>query len=166
VLERPYKFLVHIGTVAGILYLVWSSLFATTAALSFVYSDAGTALENPIAIQNKSDLFSIRNIVWVCRIIDASYGPNINFSEGAIAVDGNISVIEPGRSMNIACSKKGASTFVRVNAKLQSAHIMVYLSYDADFFGLWYHHHKSIAVPFTWVGNITQPQWVQWDFVR
>lgn len=62
ILQRPYRAIIQVGTFAGIVYLVWSSLSQTTVALNIVYSDAATGLENPITVQNKSDLFSVRNI--------------------------------------------------------------------------------------------------------
>jgi hypothetical protein len=159
------KRLLDVGTFVGIAYLVWDSLYQTTIGLSFVYSDAATGLENPIAIQNKSNIFSIRNISWQCHVQDATYERN-NRLINVIVELGGTSLIEPGRSINISCQKKGGFQAVKIaDAKLISAHITMNVTYDADFFGLW-QYRRRISVPFTWIDTIAQPQWVQWDFIQ
>jgi hypothetical protein len=166
ILQRPYRAIIQVGTFAGIVYLVWSSLSQTTVALNIVYSDAATGLENPITVQNKSDLFSVRNIVWKCHILDAEYERQIRLGDVGVTFNGNISVIEPGKALNISCQKRGEFQAIKIGeAKLLSAHITIDIDYDADFFGLWY-YHRSVHTPFAWVGTIAQPQWVQWDFAH
>jgi len=166
VLKWPYRIIIQVGTFAGIAYLVWNSLSQTTVAVNIVYSDAVTGLENPIMVQNKSDLFSVRNIVWKCHILDAEYERQKRLDDVGVTFTGNISVIEPGKALNISCQKRGGFQAIRIEgAKLLSAHIIIDIDYDADFFGLWY-YHRSVHTPFTWIGTIAQPQWVQWDFPR
>lgn len=74
-----YLAIVHIGTVLGIAYLVYDSLYQTAVSVSVVYSDAATALENPIAVQNKSNLFAIRNIQWACQTSHVEYSSGLQF---------------------------------------------------------------------------------------
>jgi hypothetical protein len=160
------KRILDLGTLLGIAYLVWDSLYQTTVGLSFVYSDGSTGLENPITIQNKSNLFWIRNIRWKCSLLDVDFGNHNSIENIFVGFSGNISAIAPGAAANIACQKRGADQIINLNgAKLNSAHITMNISYDADFFGLWYYQRQT-TVPFTWVGNISQPQWVQWPFVE
>jgi hypothetical protein len=149
----------------GIAYLVWSSLSQTTVGLSVVYSDAATGLENPIAIQNKSDIFSIRNISWQCRIIEANYEPDIQTGYNLVKMPENISVIKPNTAINMSCQRRDNFQVMTVEGKkLLSAYIIIDVEYDADFFG-WFYYHRKVTVPFRWVGTISQPQWVQWDYV-
>lgn len=165
-LRLPGLAILHVATVVGLVYLVWDSLFQTTLALNVVYSDAATGLENPITLQNKSNLFSVRNIKWECRIKDATFDNRTRLAEISAGFPQTISVIPPGQAMNVACQKKANRQLIQFqNMKLASAHIIMDVSYDADFFGLW-QYPRTVHVPFTWVGTIANPQWVQWDFVE
>lgn len=157
------KRLLDVGTLVGILYLVWDSFYQTTVGLSFVYSDPATALENPIAMQNKSNLFWIRNITWTCVLLEATYDNNSGASNIGIQFNGNIGAIAPGAAINIACLKRRVLN--QPGIKLASARIIMVANYDADFFGIWF-YRRRITVPFTWAGAIAQPQWVQWPFIQ
>jgi hypothetical protein len=135
IFQWPYRTIVQVGTAGGIAYLVWSSLYQTTVGLSVVYSDADTGLANPIAVRNKSDLFNVRNIAWQCTILDAEFEGHGYIKNSAAGFTGNISIITPGRSLNISCTKRGFSESYRFRgAKLLSAHIVISIDYDADFF--------------------------------
>jgi hypothetical protein len=150
----------------GVTYLVYDSLYQTAVTMNFAYSDAETAMDNPIAIQNKSNLFSVRNIRWACQVDQAEFeGQNI--IKDARYVFPTISIIEPGKTINVACnSKKAGPAIISFGKqKLISANIVMHLSYDADFFGIWT-YHRTVRIPFSWVGNIAQPQWVQGEFAK
>jgi hypothetical protein len=131
-----------------------------------VYSDAATALQNPIALQNKSNLFTIKNIHWVCLL------NNVRF-EGLVVNGTKINpnpqyanAIEPGRILNVACNRTldNVGPFQGL-PKLISGNIYLEINYDAEFFGIWT-YHRTLITPFTWVNDIPQPQWVQGDFAR
>jgi hypothetical protein len=159
-----YRATIQIGTFLGIAYLLWDSLYQTTVDVSSVYSDAGTALQNLIALQNKSNLFSVRNIKWRCRLLNAEYEGNNTINNSAIYF-GSISAIEPGKILNISCNEQNGRVGILIDRKIVSAKILLDLTYEADLFGLWL-YPRSLTTAFTWVGNIAQPQWVQGDFAR
>jgi hypothetical protein len=162
-----YKAIVQAGTFAGIVYLAWDSLYQTTLSVGMVYSDAATALQNPIALQNKSNLFTIKNIHWLCTL------NNLHFEGLVINGGGRINpapqfanTIEPGRILNVACNSTLNTVGPFQNLpKLIGGNITLDIDYDAEFFGIWT-YHRRLVTPFTWVNNIPQPQWVQGDFAR
>lgn len=167
IVRRAWKFVERTAVVlslVGVTYLIYDSLFQTTVALSFPYSDAATGLDNPIAIQNKSNLFAIRDIRWTCRILEDVHEGGGGISNLGVTVN-TIAFIEPGKLANVACLGNEKRVAIRVEGKLLKARIVMSLVYDADFFGLW-RHSRSVDVPFTWVGWIAQPQWIQGEFQR
>jgi hypothetical protein len=150
----------------GVAYLVYDSLYQTNVTMSFVYSDAGSGLDNPVAIQNRSNLFSVKNIRWTCQIHRAEFERNNVIGDASFEFP-TISVIEPGRIVNVACNSKrqGPTIITFGTSKLLSANIVMHLSYDAEIFGI-FSLHRQVSTPFTWIGNIGQPQWVQGDFAK
>jgi hypothetical protein len=149
----------------GVAYLVYDSLYQTNLTMSFVYSDAATALDNSIAIQNRSNLFSVRNIQWSCYADHLQFEQNITINKMNLAFE-TISAIEPGEILNVACNTtRRVSVFGFEGQKLLSGGIVLSLSYDADIFGLWTYHRK-VTTPFLWIGNIAQGQWVPGNFAR
>jgi hypothetical protein len=164
---RAWKFVERTAVVlsfVGVTYLIYDSLYQTTVALSFPYSDAATGLDNPIAIQNKSNLFTIRNIRWTCGILEDVHEGGGGIANLGVAIN-TIASIEPGKLVNVSCVGDEKRVRITVQGKLLKARVLMSLVYDADFFGLW-RYSRRLEVPFTWVGWIAQPQWIQGEFQR
>ncbi len=162
VLRKSWKFIEYTAVIlsfVGIIYLVYDSYYQTKISADFVYSDAATALDNPISLRNNSNIFQIKNIQWTCRIISAKFERN-NIIKNSGIYSGTISVIEPGENLNIACNKIGQGRAFVMNTRLLSATIELEFAYDAAW-GPMIFHRRPNSLRFTWIGEIAQPQWIK-----
>jgi hypothetical protein len=99
---------------AGVAYLVYDSYYQTKLSVTFAYSDATTAMDNPIELRNNSNMFTIHDIKWRCLRLRAEYaggmieaGNDVNFA--------NIDQILPGGVLNMSCNSNGSSSFLKTN---------------------------------------------------
>jgi hypothetical protein len=144
---------------AGVAYLVYDSYYQTKLAVNFAYSDATTAMDNPIGLRNNSNMFTIHDIKWRCLRLIANYtGGNLE-SEDDANFSTNIDQILPGGVFNISCNTHSSASFLKTDAKLVSALIEIHLDYYAKL-GPISLHRTPDPIFFTWVGSIASPQWI------
>lgn len=145
----------------GIGYLVYDFYYQTKIAVDFAYSDAKTALDNPIALKNISNLFTIENITVTCTILHSLFERNTSVSDTNLYSPKYISSIAPGSVVNIVCNRADAGPGIKVdNANLIEAAVVLSVEYDAKLFFISFHRRPDPFF-FRWVGNISQPQWIR-----
>ncbi len=100
----PWKVIERIsvvGSVIGVIYLIYDSFYQTTVSVDFAYSDPKTAIDNPITLKNNSNMFTIRNIKWQCEIVREHFAGASSIENNNVTFTGFISSIKPGAYLNI-----------------------------------------------------------------
>ena len=152
-LLSPWGLLVEIAGVCASLLAFWGIYVLTIPEIRPTGNDPAAPFLFPFSVRNDSTLFAMKNVKWTCLI------KRMEFGVGNIMVDsrlasGGIAKIEPGGVENYRCS----IGLPRDSVKLLS--IAIRVDYQTL---LW---SRSYTVPFFWLADAPQPQWIEGTGVR
>jgi hypothetical protein len=153
--------IIDVVTIGGFAFLLYDLGYQTYISADVVYSDAATALENPIALKNNSNIFTVTNIKWTCYTDNLVYESGLSFDRNNLINTGGPIELEKKDVANVTCAKR----ILDINSKLKSGRIILVLTYDAHLVGPINWHRGPVTVPFTWKGDIANPQWVKGSFI-
>jgi hypothetical protein len=156
-----WKPTLEVGTLVGVVYLVYDTYFQTEATVSSVASDPKNPFLYPFTLANNSHVFSLKNVQMTCRLITIVYPNNMVIEGPKLIYRATANEIPPNGVLNLRCGAVAPGA-----PPLSAAEIIIEANYDVPIiFGL----SKSRAIlptRFTWVASASNPQWVKGEFPK
>jgi len=122
-------------------------------------ADVSSPLSSPFTVTNKSSWFSMKNVIFICRIGSLKSKGGASVTNGYLITD-TIDNVEAGDDVSFRCRAgtgvNGAKEFLKLPDNVISAHIFVRLQYRT----LWF-SRTSPEIEFTWFTEATPPRWIK-----
>jgi hypothetical protein len=160
-------------TLLSVGYLLFDRLYETDATISLVASDPSDPFKFPFSVNNNSHIFTFENVRWSCILLSVhaeAGSEHVNITNSTLLSRGTKISIAPGHNLNVKCDMLSpTASFLRTRTvqgfHFKDAIIEISAEYEVSILGLYNWTRNPVATKFTWITDVSNPQWVRGEFV-